>query len=162
MNRRENNGFTLVELLVVIAIIGILAAIALVSFTQSQRQARDTQRKSDLKQYQTVLENYANNHDGFFPAHINSSGKATELCSEVLEMSNCPEDPSYDATSNQEQYYYYQTPDGSATSDWTPTAAKYILWALLESEADKYWVVCSTGTSGVSSSPPSGGSCPAL
>jgi prepilin-type N-terminal cleavage/methylation domain-containing protein len=43
-------GFTLIELLVVISLIGLLAALALVSYIGVQKQGRDTQRKSDLRQ----------------------------------------------------------------------------------------------------------------
>ena len=53
-------GFTLIELLIVISIIGILVTIVSASFVTSQKQARDVQRKSDLKQYQNALENFAN------------------------------------------------------------------------------------------------------
>ncbi len=51
-------GFTLIELLVVITIIGILATIFFGTFTASQRQARDSQRKFDLKNIQAALEQY--------------------------------------------------------------------------------------------------------
>ncbi len=49
-------GFTLIELLVVIAIIGILAALATVSYTDSQKKSRDSRRKSDLVAIQKALE----------------------------------------------------------------------------------------------------------
>ncbi len=46
----SQKAFTLIEMLVVISLIGILAALAMVSFSSVQKQARDTARKSDLKQ----------------------------------------------------------------------------------------------------------------
>lgn len=55
-NLKFNSGFTLIELLVVISIIGILAALATFSYTDSQRKARDTKRKSDLIAIQKALE----------------------------------------------------------------------------------------------------------
>jgi prepilin-type N-terminal cleavage/methylation domain-containing protein len=45
----KQKGFTIVELLIVIVIIGILFAIVLNSFSDSQARARDTDRKSDIE-----------------------------------------------------------------------------------------------------------------
>lgn len=49
-------AFTLIELLVVIAIIGILAALATVSFADSQQKSRDSRRKSDLETIKKAME----------------------------------------------------------------------------------------------------------
>lgn len=54
----KKKGFTLIELLVVIAIIGLLATLAVISFTNAQTKARDAKRVSDMKQLQTALESY--------------------------------------------------------------------------------------------------------
>lgn len=62
------SGFTLLELLVVISIIGILAGLVLASFTGVQKGARDTNRSSDIKQYQTSLEQFANENSGLYPS----------------------------------------------------------------------------------------------
>ena len=51
-------GFTLIELLVVVAIIGALSSIMLPNFMAARERARDSQRKSDLKQLQKSLELY--------------------------------------------------------------------------------------------------------
>lgn len=139
MNKK---GFTLIELLVVIAIIGILAALALVSFTSSQRQARDTQRKSDFKQYATALEAYANTTGGLYPSHTNiiELPKGTNsLCSE-LGLTNCPGDP----VSNNVHKYQFVTNGGGSS---TPTATQYVFWVQLEGGSN-YWVECSNGKTG--------------
>ena len=64
--RSLNRGFTLIELLIVIALIGILTAIASVSFAAVQKRARDARRTSDLKSIQNAYEQYyaqnANNY----------------------------------------------------------------------------------------------------
>lgn len=150
---KKLKGFTLIELLVVISIIGILAALAAFSFTGSQRQARDTTRKSDLRQYVTSLEAFANKNNGLYPSRLGSSGGAViaTLCGD-LSISPCPNDPKYgiDGTT----YHFTTNGSGSGTLD----ATKYVIWAALENTTD-YWVVCSTGVTGAK--PVSGWSTPA-
>lgn len=144
LNGNVKLGFTLIELLVVISIIGVLASLALVSYTRSQKQARDTRRKSDLRQYQTALENYANQNNGLYPTVTFAS-----LCSTLGLGNNCPNDPI-----NQNDYNYsYYSNDGTV----------YVLSAKLEapSRSEKpYWLYCSNGKAGESSSLPSDGTCP--
>lgn len=166
MNKTKLNkilGFTLVELLVVISIIGILAALTLVSFTGAQKQARDVQRASDLKQYQSMLESWANTHSGLYPYNTNiSTEAATTLCSTYLGLTGCPEDPK-DPTL---KYYYSSGPTSTlpTCTAGVACATKYVLRATHESTANEYWVVCSNGKSGAiptSGSPDfSAGNCP--
>ena len=94
--KKNSFGFTLIELLVVISIIGILAALTLVSFGGAQKQARDTQRKSDLNQVKNALENYAGSNNGMYP--IQAIGNVTGVCGTGQELdenfiSFCPTDP---------------------------------------------------------------------
>lgn len=149
-------AFTLIELLVVISIIGVLAAMATVSFTSTQKQARDIQRKSDLKQFQSALEIYANKNNGMY-IRWSSAILTTTLCSGI-GFTGCPNDPKYSTDST---YSYHYQSDGSA-SDGAPAATQYVLWSKLENTANMYWVVCSTGQSGKISSSTSfsGGACP--
>lgn len=56
----EKKGFTLIELLIVIAIIGLLSAFLTVNYISVRQRARDSQRKSDLRQLQSALELYRN------------------------------------------------------------------------------------------------------
>jgi type II secretion system protein G len=64
---RSQKGFTLIELLVVIAIIGLLATIVLVSLNTARAKARDTRRKSDIRQIMLALEMYYSDK-GEYPA----------------------------------------------------------------------------------------------
>jgi prepilin-type N-terminal cleavage/methylation domain-containing protein len=133
-------GFTLIELLVVISIIGILASLALVSYTGAQKQARDTQRRSDLSQYRNALENYAGAYNGLYP--VQAAGNIfSGICSSKLTpnfIASClkdPMDPTY-------IYKYYS--DGSV----------YTLWAVLETGG--FFELCSSGKSGKATVEPTG------
>lgn len=161
MKKEINKGFTMIELLVVVSIIGLLAALALVSFTASQRQARDSARKSDLRQYSTALEGFGNKNNGLYPAYAVASGAQASLSSGLcgdLGLETCPEDPK---NSNDTSVYYRYQSDG-ATADGSATATDYVLWSALENSTD-YWVVCSNGQVGArpqSGFGVSGGTCP--
>ena len=54
----NKRGFSLVELIVVIAIITSLTAMGITSYSAVQRNARNTERKTDLKDIQVALEAY--------------------------------------------------------------------------------------------------------
>ncbi len=152
-------GFTLIELLVVISLLGLLAALALVSYTGTQKQARDTQRKSDLKQYQNSLEIAANKSNGIYVSRISGSGDtaSTTLCAD-LSLTSCPEDPRNEDDAS--HVYLYQS---NGTGGGNIDATKYVLWGKLEN-TDDYWIVCSSGKTGGSPqsgfSIPTGGACP--
>ncbi len=142
-------GFTLIELLVVIAVIGILASLALASFTTVQRQARDIQRKSDIRQYSTALEAFANKSDGLYPSYKTTQTLATSdnvLCT-ILTLTNCPVDPVDDPTSVNN----YKFVSNGGDTGGSPKATSYVLWSLLEN-APNYFVVCSSGKVGIKSS----------
>ena len=156
---RRHKGFTLIELLVVISVIGILASLAIVSFSGSQKQARDTQRKSDLKQFQNSLELFANRNDGNFPSRTDATGAnaSSTLCND-LGLTSCPEDPRFDEDNS--FVYKYQS-DGTGAS--SVDALNYVLWGKLENTSvTTYWVYCSSGTAGEATSgiPPVAGACP--
>ncbi|PIV00759.1 hypothetical protein COS55_03030 [Candidatus Shapirobacteria bacterium CG03_land_8_20_14_0_80_40_19] len=130
--KKLTKGFTLIELLVVISIIGILASLALTSYGGAQKQARDTQRRSDLGQYRNGLEAYAASNNGLYPVHAAAYDTSGFCGGGVLSsyLSSCPPDP---ITTN--TYYYISDAGGT----------KFILYANLET--DYYWYVCSTGKS---------------
>lgn len=161
--KKKNLGFTLVELLVVISIIGILAALTTFSFTGAQRQARDSERKSDLSQYRTTLESFANKNDGLYPLYSTTINAAVDLCP-TLNASlgltgECAEDPKFDSDPSHSQYKYQS--DGTGTTG-AASATKYVLWAELENVSGAYWIVCSGGQTGKVDAAPtiSGGGCP--
>ena len=151
--RIYNSAFTLIEVLITVSIIGLLASLTLISFGGVQKTARDTQRKSDLKQYAAALENFANANNSLYPSRKTSSGAslATTVCTD-LALTSCPEDPKPTLAT----YKYQSDGSGSGTKD----ATKYVLWAKLEKTAE-YWVICSDGKVGtIASVSISDGSCP--
>lgn len=108
-------GFTLIELLVVIAIIGILAAMILASITGARKKARDAQRKNDLRQVKTALEQYMQDNQEKYPitttwgvCGTTPSGMMGALCAGSY-MKNTVADP-LNTGSN---VYTYTSSDGS-------------------------------------------------
>lgn len=118
-------GFTLIELLVVIAIIGMLSALLLPNFMGARERARDSQRKSDLKQIQKAFEMYKQDQSPpAFPTELPSANNCWSSganCTGNIYMNKFPRDPS------PEKEYYYSVDNNSLT---------YTLCACLENSAD--------------------------
>jgi len=135
--KKVKKGFTLIELLIVMAVIGVLGGIVILNFPSGQRRARDSRRRSDLKQYQVALEAYANANNGSYPNY--NSIPITNLCQGggvlVNYTSTCPNDPINNCLLG---YCYIYASNGS----------KYVIVAQLEAEGG-FFVVCSNGLSGV-------------
>lgn len=156
-------GFTLVEMLVVISIIGVLVGVAIFGLRGSTENARNAQRKSDLKQYQIALENYANKNAGLYYGRptIDHIARDAVLCTALIGSTSCPNDPLYDADDASPIDYHYQTADGT---DGTASATNYVLWAKMENPnpaaADEWWVYCANGKNDSVSAEPEDGTCP--
>ncbi len=134
----------MLELLIVLGVIGMIVMFTLLTYPSGRRRARDTQRRSDLKQYQTALETYADRNSGLYPV---GSGDMVDVCvTTPLDVTSCPESPSGN------KYSY----EGTLTS--------YFLYAELEQD-DKddntqYYVICSNGLSDDTASSPPYVNCP--
>jgi len=72
---RTKRAFTLIELLLVIALIGLLSSFGVYSYQNSQKSARDTQRKSDLDAIKKGLESFTSDTAGAakYPRTITAS-----------------------------------------------------------------------------------------
>jgi prepilin-type N-terminal cleavage/methylation domain-containing protein len=82
----DGYGFTLIEILVAITIVSILSGIVLHSASASLRNARDGQRKSDLKKVQIALQQFYSDQ-GFYPS---SFGHPNNLELETsVSITNC-------------------------------------------------------------------------
>lgn len=83
------SGFTLFELLVSISIIGLLIALATVSFSSAQSSARDARRRGDLGSLRNAFEQYYAANSSSYPASCNNL--ATTL--EDYLPNGLPDDP---------------------------------------------------------------------
>ena len=99
---QTKKGFTLIELLVVIAIIGLLSSVVLASLSTAREKSRDARRLSDIGQFQTALELYADENNGSYP--LTAAG-LDQLVTDGF-MPSRPTDP-------QGNDYTYTSADGS-------------------------------------------------
>lgn len=135
--RKLAQGFTLIEMLVVISIIGILAVLISANLNSARSRARDTERKSDIKNIETALRLYYNDY-GSYPKGGASSNYLIDGCGasgvascswgsewnvgNVVYMQTLPADPL-----SPNQVYRYQQ---GATSD------NFTLQACMENGSD--------------------------
>ena len=61
--RKGESGFTLVELMIVMLIIGVLAAIAIPSYTSSLKNAKEAVLKEDLHVLRQAIDAYTNDKE---------------------------------------------------------------------------------------------------
>jgi type II secretory pathway pseudopilin PulG len=131
--------FTIIELLIVIAVIAGLSVIAINTFPAASKRARDTTRRSDIKQYQTALEVYYNKNSKYPDVTGNPSTSAT--CTTLLGLPACPDDPK-----SSKHYGIISEQSNS----------RYVIWAELEqSGTTTYAYLCSSGKNGDTTTVPS-------
>ena len=162
-SRQRRAGFTLIELIIVMAILGVLATVFVANYPASLDRSRDTQRKSDLKQYQTALESYASRSNGLYPLRdvaggVRSSDNAglPSLCNDLGLNIGAGTDCSADPKDNQSVCstslcrYFYRS-NGSLNTG-VAGATTYVLWGALQRPlspaVNRYFIVCSNGKSG--------------
>lgn len=94
---KNKQGYTLLELLVVIAIIAIIATVGLVSFSGTQKKARDTKRRGDLRTISNALEQYYSVCGNVYPVPATPTTMYTTIvCSSPATtiMATVPRDPN--------------------------------------------------------------------
>ena len=104
MNKTKK-GFTLIELLVVIAIIALLASAIVVLVSSARKKARDSRRVNDLKEIQTALEMYNDDHGRYPDITARSKDASWNNLQTTLSkyLPRVPKDPSSD------RYYYVKS-----------------------------------------------------
>lgn len=149
--KKHSKGFTLIELLIVVVLLGVLSSVVMVSFSASQKRTRDINRKSDLSQFRSALESYANKSNGLYPIH-STVVASDSICSADLGLTlTCPLDPKNGTA----PYGYKYVSDAAGT--------KYLLYAYLESptpSTNVYFGMCSTGSTIAQAALPTIASCP--
>lgn len=101
----RNKGFTLIELLVVIAIVGILAVIAIPSFTEQVAKSRRAEAMRGLGDLQLRQERWRANHTTY------------GTCDQLVAPSTC-------ATYNATIPHYSISVTGNSTTGHTLTATR--------------------------------------
>jgi type IV pilus assembly protein PilA len=76
MNKK---GFTLIELLIVVVIIGILAAIAIPRFGETRERAFRSAVTSDLRNVQTLQEQFYFDNDYTYATGLSAAGGENEI-----------------------------------------------------------------------------------
>lgn len=93
---KKRNGFTLFELLVSISIIGILVALAVVSYSSVQKKARDTRRMEDMQAIQKAAEMYYSSSNFVYPATTNAPTDWTTTTNGQVILESFPINPKGD------------------------------------------------------------------
>ena len=136
-------GFTLIELLVVIAIIGILATLAIASYSSAQNKARDGKRKNALNAITKALERAkSDTTGGYYPgcpaaaATCTLSSTATTLNPSIETAGYIKKTPNDPKNSGKYVYTYIPTAASCTGQTGATPCGSYTLVACLENAND--------------------------
>jgi len=120
---RGIKGFTLIELLIAISIIAVLSTLAMITFANFQKNARDAKRQSDLNIVKSALEQYHSDKKNY-PRNVVFDGESSIINGTRTYLSKVPLDPN---NGTETQYCY----EGSGTCS-ADGCTKYVLYTKLE------------------------------
>lgn len=125
-------GFTLVELLVTISILAILMTIAMITYQNVQKNARDGKRKSDISTIQSALQQYRADQ-GYYPTSIVFDAALTNPSGTKTYMSKVPKE-----TQSGQPYAYAKYPAACIDTATDPTTycTNYCLYATVENTSN--------------------------
>ena len=66
--RKTDEGFTIIEVMIVLAIAGMILLIVFLAIPALQRSSRNTQRKADVGNLMSAINNFVSNNGGTLPA----------------------------------------------------------------------------------------------
>lgn len=134
-SKRFQLGFTLIELLIVVAIIAVLVSVGAFSYSTAMRNARDAQRKADLKKIALALEKYYTDNGRYPPGNAGGALAQNSQSYNAVSpwipglssyMTDVPRDPVN--TSSPVKYYQY---------DVFNSGQNYIMTTNLENDGDR-------------------------
>ena len=76
INKKRQEGFTIIEVLIVLAIAGLIILIVFLAVPALQRNSRNTQAKNQVSGYLGAINEWTNNNNGAVPA---SAGDITAI-----------------------------------------------------------------------------------
>lgn len=143
----KQRGFTLIELLVVVAIIGILVGMVMIALNGAREKARDTQRKSDLRQLKSALELYHSDNQAY-PIEVDFVAPST-----MTDAFQPATGTAYIRTIPSDPRLANGAPDYQFISD--DTGDNYVLWAQLENlnDPDRYDATTNAPNNGLTTAP---------
>jgi type IV pilus assembly protein PilA len=128
---REQDGFTLMEILVVLLIIGILAAIAIPSFTSQTARANDAAAKTQIGTLGTTIKTFAMDNGGSYKGATLAKleeveptlkDSTTSVAKEVAEATSTGFEIESEAVGSKDVYKLASI-DGEVTRSCTPRDA---------------------------------------
>lgn len=138
------NGFTLIEILIAISIIAIIFGVVISSITAIQKNARDTQRQSDLRSIQSALEHFYADHN-YFPQTLPTTALTSDptlIINTKTYLQKIPRDPVDNSA------YGYESVPGNCDNASTNKCIKHCLFTKLENGPTTFFPSppCGTGT----------------
>ena len=112
---KTEKGFTLIELLVVVAIIGTLSGLVLVAMGGARKKARDSVRKSDMRQLLSGQEMYYGDNEAYLTNAGSASG--TVAIPTYLRLLHDPLCPGGTCSSGQDYNWASNTGALNCTDD---------------------------------------------
>jgi type II secretion system protein G len=146
LNRKPDEGFTLVELLIVVAIIGIIAAIAIPNLLSAIQRGKQKRTMGDIKTTGTALESFNTDANNYPPATFVALG-ATVYPYGATTCTTCL-NPDYMVTPIYKDGWYSNLNTGAVMQYGATATSGYLLCSLGKNTAADGTASCATGTVG--------------